>query len=550
MRSDYQQREHYGARNALRICKRSLSIVFLTLLAILTAADDVPAAAQETLPPVDIRASKPRRIISAAPSTPHRAPRAVSRASRIVEPTRDRDVPVAPSSSAEPATEAALRTTPGHQQEQVPASDRPSISSSIPELGDLKKALIERGFNFSVNYTGEVLGNPTGGVRRRTIYEGLLEMVVDGDLDKIAGLTGATFHIDSYQIHGLGLSTCCISNFSTISGIEARATARLFDAWFQQKLFGDMASIRIGQLAADNEFFISDFGALFINGTFSWMNINEANLPSGGPGYPMATPGVRLKVAPNDQVTILAALFNGDPSGAGFTGLQQIKDPAGVNFRLKDPPLVIGEAQFKYNQDKNSIGLPGTIKLAAWRHFGKFADQHFGNDGLSLADPSSSGVPLVHRGDYGVYGIIDQMVWRLPGDDANKGVGVFARLSASPSDRNLMNFYAEGGINFIGLLDERPHDMFGLAAAYSPVSPSARSLDRDQAFFTQTAPPIRDHEIALELTYQAQIIPGWVVQPDFQYIFRPGGGVADPINPERGRIRDAAVFGLRTIVKY
>ena len=160
----------------------------------------------------------------------------------------------------------------------------------------------------------------------------------------------------------------------------------------------------------------------------------------------MATPGVRLKLTPNDQITILTALFNGDPSGARFTGLQEILNPSGINFRLRDPPLLMAEAQYRHDQDKNSPGLAGDIKLGVWYHFGKFNDQRRGTDGLSLADPFSNGNPLTYRGDYGVYGLIDQMIWRHPGDDPNKGVGVFALASAAPRDRNLSNIYAEAGI--------------------------------------------------------------------------------------------------------
>ena len=446
-----------------------------------------------------------------------------------------------------------VQTTPATSGEsaEAPTSGQPSISSSIAALGEFKKGLLDLGYNFQLNYTGEVLGNSTGGVKQRAIYEDLLELVLEGDLAKIAGLSGASFHINAYEINGLGLSTCCIFNFLTVSSIEARATTRLYEAWFEQKLFGDMASIRIGQLGADTEFFISDFGAWFVNATFGWPNIWAADLPSTGPNYPLATPGVRLKVTPNDQITLLAALFNGDTSGARFTGLQEILDPAGINFRLRDPPFLVAEAQYKYNQDKDSPGLAGTVRLGGWYQFGKlFLDQRYGTGGLSLANPLSNGIVLKHWGDYGVYGIIDQMVWRLPGDDPKKGVGVFARLSASPSDRNVADYYAEGGINFIGLWDKRPDDMFGLAVAYSPVSPSLSALDADTDFFSQIALPIRDYEMALELTYQAPIIPGWLIQPDFQYIFHPRYGMTDPINPAVGRIRDAALFGLRTLVKF
>lgn len=445
--------------------------------------------------------------------------------------------------------EDAVLSTPT-QNEAAPAAEQPSISTSIPALGEFKKALLDLDYNVQLNYIGEVLGNTKGGVRQRTIYDDLIELAIDGDLSKIAGLNGASFHINAFQIDSSGLSTCCIFNFMTVSNIEARPSTRLFEAWFEQKLFGEMASIRIGQLAANTEFTTSDFSALYLNATFGWPNILAADLPSGGPNYPLATPGVRLKVSPDDQITFIAALFNGDPSGAGFTGLQETLDPAGINFRLRDPPLLMTEAQYKYNQDKDSPGLAGTIKFGAWYHFGKFNDQRYGVDGLSLAHPSSKGNVLTHQGDYGAYGMIDQMIWRLPGNDPKKGVGGFALVSASPSDRNFVDFYAEGGITFIGVWDSRPDDAFGFAAAYSPLSPSVRGLDADTAFFAKAALPIRSSEMLLELTYQAQIIPGLIVQPDFQYIFRPGAGIVDPFNPYLGRIRDAAVFGMRVGAKF
>jgi porin len=45
-------------------------------------------------------------------------------------------------------------------------------------------------------------------------------------------------------------------------------------------------------------------------------------------------------------------------------------------------------------------------------------------------------------------------------------------------------------------------------------------------------------------------MPGWNVQPDFSYVFHPGGGAINPLNPASGRIPDAAVFGLRAMVQF
>ncbi len=427
---------------------------------------------------------------------------------------------------------------------------QPSISGSVPVLGDWKKALCERGFNPQINFIGEVFGNPTGGVKQGARYEQRLELGLDGDMEQIAGIKGLTFHVNSYAIAGQSLSTYNVFNYSAITFIAAHPAWLLFEAWAEYKFADDKLSIRAGQLAADSDFFISELGQLYLNSTYGWPNIFADDLPSGGPAYPFATPGVRVKVYASDQLNLIAAVFNGDPTGAGFTGKPYEKDPSGTDFRLDSPPFVIAEAQYAYNQDKDSTGLAGKIKFGGWYHFGSFDDNYFGFDGLSLADPDSDGVARTHSGDYSIYGVIDQMLWRLPGDDPKKGVGAFARVSAAPTDRNLIHFYADGGLNFMGLWSQRPDDQFGVSAAYTEVSPSIHALDVETASVTGAPVPARDYELLVEATYQAQVKPGWTVQPDFEYVFHPGGGAINPVNPASGRIPDAAVFGLRTTVQF
>jgi porin len=440
---------------------------------------------------------------------------------------------------------------PGRRNVVLPPELQPTIASSVPALAEFKQAVFDLGYNLLFSYFADPWANPTGGVRQGAAYEGLLYMVLDADLAKIAGLDGLNFRASAYQIHGRQLSADNLFNLATIDSIEARPTTRLFELWIEKK-FSDFARIRIGQLSADNQFFISEFGnSLYVNSTFGWPTIFHADLPGGGgPNYPLATPGVRIKVTPNDQLAFLVGLYNGDPAGSGFTGLQEIKDPAGINFRLKDPPLLMAEVQYGYNQDKAASGLAGTIRFGGLYHFGKFNDQLFDVDGQSLAAPASNGIAKTYRGNYSLYGVIDQMLWRLPGDDPKKGVGAFARVAGTPMDRNLVDFYAEAGINFMGLWDKRPDDNFGIASSLTHLSPNVRELDAEKALFTKIPLPLRNYELVFELTYRAQVISGWTVQPDFQYIFHPGGGTIDPVNPFVGRIPDAAVFGLRTQISF
>jgi len=406
------------------------------------------------------------------------------------------------------------------------------------------------GVQLGANYIGEVLGNPTGGVRRGAIYEGRLELDLTVDLEKAVGWSDASFHVNAYQIHGRGLSANDLgNNLLVVSNVEALRTTRLFDLWLEQQLWDNLVAVRIGQLAADDEFITSQYAGLFINSTFGWPGITATDLPSGGPAYPLSTPGVRVKVQPTDQLSVMAAVFNGDPAGPG-PGNPQSRDPSGTAFRVNDDAFAIAEAAYALNQEKDATGLPGTYNLGGWYHSGRFADQRFDSAGLSLANPASSGVPAQHRGDYGLYAVVDQMIWRVP-DTRDNGLGVFLRLAGSPSDRNQVDFYADGGLNYKGLLPDRGDDVLGLGVAYARISDAASGLDRDVNFFNGTNRPVRDHEMALELTYRAQLTPWWTVQPDLQVIFHPGGHVPDPTDPTGTRaIRDAVVLGVRTGITF
>jgi len=100
-------------------------------------------------------------------------------------------------------------------------------------------------------------------------------------------------------------------------------------------------------------------------------------------------------------------------------------------------------------------------------------------------------------------------------------------------------------------MPSRPNDKFGVALGYARISDAAQQLDHDVQYFTSTPIPIRDYEAVFELTYQAEVKPGCTLQPLFQYIVHPGGGSVDTSDAiRRTRIRDAAVLGLRTTVRF
>jgi len=441
------------------------------------------------------------------------------------------------------------------QQDKKTDNDKPADpdtgESTVEEstLGLLPNPYEKYGIKFAATYIGETLGNVSGGLKQGAIYEGRLNLAFDADLQKLAGLQQLSFHANMFQIHGDGLSRNNLQNFLVVSGVEALPSTRLYEIWFEQKWGKETVSLKAGQLAADSEFFNTKYTDVLTNASMGWPAITSVDLPSGGPSPPLAALGARLRVNLTDNLTALGAVFDGDAAGPGPNDPQQ-RDRYGINFRINDPPLVLGELQYAWNNKKGDSNLAGTFKVGGWRHFGDFNDQRFTQQGISLANPLSGGVPASLSGNFGVYSVIEQKLLRVANSD-DRGVGIFARISSSPSDRNLIDLYTDGGVEFIGLSDRRPNDKFGLAIGYAHVSSRARALDIDFQQFVGAGWPTRSFEALATAVYQYEVRAGWTLQPNFQYFVHPGGGATNPLGPNPGRpLKDAAVLGLRTVLKF
>ena len=453
----------------------------------------------------------------------------------------------------QPAAPEARQAVPGGQTDQTEPFAGPlwQRGNLLGDPAGLRSALAARGITLGLQEQAEVLGNPSGGVHRGAVFEGLLTMGFGFDTEKAGLWPGGTFNASAYQVHGRGLSLNNLdNNGNTVSSLEALRGTLLFELWYEQA-FDKTFSIRVGQLAADQEFMVSQYGGLFINHTFGWSTLPSADLPSGGPSYPLATPGVRVRMAPRDDTAVLLGVFNGDPAGPG-AGFPQTRNPSGTAFRLGDGVFVIGEVQYALNQGEGAAGLPGTYKLGAWYNSQPFQDQRHNALGVSLADPlnepgSPNALGRTRRNNWSVYAVMDQLVWREAGT-RDQGVGVFARVMGVPSDRNLVNLYADFGATWKGAIPGRNSDTLGIGVGIARISDTASQRDSELRALTGTT-PVRRHETVLELTYQAQLAPWWQVQPTMQYVFNPNGGVPNPARPDR-RLGDALVLGLRTGVTF
>ena len=128
---------------------------------------------------------------------------------------------------------------------------------------------------------------------------------IDADMNKLGLWKGLCFHTNAFQIHGNSDHRRQYRRLD--AGLQSRSDRRhspvrdvVRAAPFQRQA----RASRFGQLAADAEFVISEGGGYFLNGTWGWPSITAADMPSGGPAYPLATPGVRVPSSPNDTMKL------------------------------------------------------------------------------------------------------------------------------------------------------------------------------------------------------------------------------------------------------
>jgi porin len=429
-------------------------------------------------------------------------------------------------------------------------------SNLLGDMGGLREALAKRGITLSISETSELLGNATGGYQKGFEYDGLTIVDIQQDTQRAYRYYGGLFNVSALQLHGNNLSQSNLGSLQTASGIEADRSTRLWELWYQQKfLQDDRMDIKVGQQSLDQEFMVSQNAGIFVNTMFGWAMVPSADLPGGGPAYPLSALGVRLRSRVNDTTTLLTGIFNGSPV-FNNSGDPQQQNKSGLSFPLQGGALAIAEMQFSYPGlgslvRGNSAPLAHVYKLGAYYDTEKFADQRYDNTGLSLADPSSTGIPRTHGGDYCLYGTADQMLWVSP-VDATRNLNFFTRVMGAPQeDRNLVDLSANIGLVLHDPWEhiDRDDDSVGLALGYAKVGGGASALDKDTGIYSGSYNPVRSSETFIEATYQYAYTPWCTLQPDIQYVINPGGGIPNPNAPGQ-TVHNELVLGTRVNILF
>jgi porin len=67
----------------------------------------------------------------------------------------------------------------------------PAYLHELTDIGGLRSRLERQGLTFTFSYYGDAFDNPFGGVKQGPGYDSRFAIITDGDLDKLAGWSGA-----------------------------------------------------------------------------------------------------------------------------------------------------------------------------------------------------------------------------------------------------------------------------------------------------------------------------------------------------------------------
>lgn len=364
-----------------------------------------------------------------------------------------------------------------------------------------RTSLETKGISIEAAYTAEVVVNTYGGINSDTFYLDNFDLIITIDAAKLFYWHGATFLV--YFLSNYGNDpTQMVGDAQGTSNIEAPNTIKLYEAWYQQNLFEDTLSIKMGLYDLNSEFDVIETAGLFFNSSHG-IGVDYSQSGENAPSiFPTTSLALRVFLQIAEHFYIQAAVLDGVPG--------DVDDAKGTHIILNRDALFAGEIGFTTNES-----FYAKIAVGAWYYTALF-EEIFDNKN--------------QRGNQGFY-ILGEMTL-FQEQDPQQGLAIFARFGMADEDVNQFKYYNGAGFVYTGLFTGRDNDQIGIAVAIAY---------NGQDFIDAQGGNVDDLEANLELTYFAEITPWFSLQPDLQLVINPG------TNPN---LDNALVFAMRTVILF
>jgi porin len=408
------------------------------------------------------------------------------------------------------------------------------------DWGGARTELLDKGYDFSLEYVGEVGSNLDGGYNDDTTarYSDQFALGVKMDLEKILGWQDAEFKLAITERSGRNISNDRIGDpragtLSSSQEVWGRGqTWRLTQMWYKQGYFDNKLNVKIGRFGPGEDFnsFPCDFQNLAFCGSQvgNWVGNIWYN-------WPVSQWALRIKYNITPEVYAQVGVFEQNPSYL----------ETGNGFKLSGSGTkgMILPVELVWTPKLND--LPGEYRLGYYYSTAKADDVYEDSNGQAAAVSGAS--YKSHSSKHGAWIVAQQQLTSRNGSDA-RGLSIFANATVHDKDTNFVDNYQQIGLTYLGPFDARPKDDIGVGIARIHVNDDVRKnrrlvndLNNIEDYDNPSYLPIQDTEYNAEIYYGFHVTNWLTVRPNLQYIKHPGG-----VN----QVDDALVAGLKVQSKF
>lgn len=386
------------------------------------------------------------------------------------------------------------------------------------------------------HYTNESAWNPSGGLRQNQDYADQIDLGVDLDMQKLAGVEGAAIHVTLSNRTGRDLSIDALGNNVLTQEIYGGGqTLKLSELTWDQALFHDKLEIYAGR-ESSGFYGFSPINCNFQTNAFCG-HLDSFFRDVGLASFPVSTWGARLQIKPNKRFYISTGAFEVNP----FVSRHVDND---FTWNAVGATGYVIPIEFGYGTAFANDAYPRHYKFGAYYDSSAVADPLFDKNGHFIS--VTGGTPAQHSGRTGIYSFLDQVVYR-PDRKTNRNLALITGFTHSLDSPEPIAWGAMGGLLYTGPFRGRDLDTIGFITTVMTIG------QRRLEYLTQERAKAGGHgspasgEYVLELNYGVQLNSWLRVMPNFQYVMNPDN-FAHP--KQRFEAPDAFVVGLKVLVDF
>jgi len=394
--------------------------------------------------------------------------------------------------------------------------------------GGLRDTLEEHGVEFFGYYTADIAGNPVGGRKEGGFtYVDDFYFGFNFDLEKLLGWPGGHFTISGVNRDGRSLTEEYVGSQYNSQQVYGGQNVFLYQVYLDQHFFDDKVSLKLGRFGASDDFNASPIYGLYMNNGING-DIRNILFNTQFSAYPFSTWAARVRIDPTPEINAQVGVFQ---------TWRDVFDNThnGLNWGIRSEDGVFLVAQFGWTPELFKREVPGSADGKSGPQLKGLPGHYWVGAYYSPWDYPQFGRVEAADKSYGFYVHGDQMVYRESWN-SDQGLTVWAASGISPQESvAIMPFQVNAGLVYKGLFEGRDEDRTTLGLIYGRFSRDYAGTVKTQG---QGDPR---YELVLEAGHRFQIAKWAYIQPDVQYIIRPGG---------TGGIGDALVVGAQIGVTF